>query len=179
MKSKNVPELSGTTGIKGMAKDEKSTTPPSMIDAPKALVPIMQAFLVESPKLAKSMVLEAARAIYGKKSIFGKEVPISRSELDGIVSLIRSIKPKDSLESLFAAQIIVGHMLGMRKLSENCADDQRLGLNLLRFSNEAMQMLIKKQAGATQNIVVNYSYTGQGNALMQTVLPNVGNECRS
>jgi hypothetical protein len=174
MKSKNVPAPSGTSGIEGMAKDEKSPTPPSMIDAPKALVPIMQAFYIESPKLAKSMVLEAARAIYGKESAYGREIPISKSELDGIVSLIRSIKPKDSLESLFAAQIIVGHMLGMRKLSENCADDQRLGLNLLRFSSEAMQMLIKKQSGATQNIIVNYSYNGQGNALMQTVLPNGG-----
>lgn len=175
MKSRNAPELSGTTGTEGMAKDEKSPTPPPMIDAPKALVPIMQAFLVDSPKLAKSMVFEAARAIYGKETTFGREIPISKSELDGIVSLIRSIKPRDSLESLFAAQIVVGHMIGMRKLSENCSDDQKIGLNLLRFSSEAMQMLIKKQTGATQNIVVNYSYNGEGNALIQTVLPRVGN----
>lgn len=80
----------------------------------------------------------------------------------------------DSLETLFASQIVVGHLLGMKKLSEGCPDDQRIGLNLLRFSSEAMQMLIKKQTGATQNIVVNYSYNGQGNALMQTVLPKGG-----
>ena len=172
MKLKNVPVLSGTTGIEGMAKDEKSSIPPPMVDAPKAIAPIMEAFHVESDKVAKALVVEAARAIYGQGDD-GRQ-SFSKAELDGVVSLIRSIKPMDSLETLFASQIVVGHFLGMKKLSEGCPDDQRIGLNLLRFSSEAMQMLIKKQTGATQNIVVNYSYNGQGNALMQTVLPKGG-----
>jgi len=172
MKSKNVPALSGTTGTEGMAKDEKSLTPLPTVEAPKALSPIMEAFHVESDKVAKALVVEAAKAIYGQDD-YGKQ-SFSKAELDGVVSLIRSIKPMDSLETLFASQIVVGHLLGMKKLSESCPDDQRIGLNLLRFSSDAMQMLIKKQTGATQNIVVNYSYNGQGNALMQTVLPNRG-----
>jgi len=36
-------------------------------------------------------------------------------------------------------------MLGMRKLSSSYLDDQRLGLKLLRFSNEAMQHLERKR----------------------------------
>ena len=83
---------------------------------------------------------------------------------------MRCISPRDSLETLFAAQIVVGHLLGMRKLAESYSDDQKLGLNLLRFSNEAMQQLEKKRSGVTQNIVVNYSHNGQANALVQTVL---------
>lgn len=72
-------------------------------------------------------------------------------------------------------RLVVGHLLDMRKLAESCPEDQNIGLNLLRFSNQAMQMLIKKQTGApTQNIVVNYSYNEQGNALMQTMLPKEG-----
>ncbi len=153
-----------------MAKDQKQEpSPVRCIEAPQALVPLMQAFHVGSDKVAKSLISEAAIAIYGKDD-FGRDRSFSKSELDGIVSLMKCIEPRDSLETLFAAQIVVGHMLGMRKLAEGCLDDQRLGLNLLRFSNEAMQQLEKKRNGATQNIVVNYNHNGQGNTLMQTVI---------
>lgn len=171
------PETLATTEPDGMAKDQKEAHPPPLLQTPKAIASIMEAFHVESDKVAKALVVEAARAIYGQDN-YGKH-SFSKAELDGVVSLIRSIKPMDSLEALFASQIVVGHLLGMKKLSESCSDDQKIGVNLLRFSSEAMQMLIKKQTGATQNIVVNYSYNGQGNALMQTVLPNVGNKCQS
>ncbi len=176
-KSRNEQERPVTTECDGMAKDQKKVDPPVLIQAPKAIAPIMEAFHVESDKVAKALIVEAARAIYGRDE-YGKQ-SFSKAELDGVVSLIRSIKPMDSLETLFASQIVIGHLLGMKKLSESCSDDQKIGLNLLRFSSEAMQMLIKKQTGATQNIVVNYSYNGQGNALMQTVLPNVENKCQS
>jgi hypothetical protein len=158
-------------GCKGMAKDQKQQLPPAhIIEAPQSLAPLMQAFHVDSDKVAKSLISDAARAIYGKGDYYGRDQVFSKSELDGIVSLMKCIRPMDSLETLFAAQIIVGHMLGMRKLAESCHDDQRLGLNLLRFSNESMQQLNKKRNGATQNIVVNYNHHGQGNTLMQTVL---------
>lgn len=156
--------------VKGMAKYKKKRTPPArIVQAPQALVPLMQAFHVDSDKVAQSLVSEAAKAIYGKGD-YGRDRIFSKSELDGIISLMKCIRPMDSMETLFAAQIIVGHMLGMRKLAEGCPDDQRLGLNLLRFSNEAMQQLEKKRSGATQNIIVNYNHNVQGNALMQTVL---------
>jgi len=162
-----------------MAKDRKrQSLPVRTIEAPQALAPLMQAFHVDSDKVASSLVSEAAMAIYGKGD-YGRDRVFSKNELDGIVSLMKCIRPMDSLETLFAAQIIVGHMLGMKKLAEGCPDVQRLGLNLLRFSNEAMQQLEKKRSGATQNIVVNYNHNGQGNALMQTVLPKVESRCQS
>jgi hypothetical protein len=61
-------------------------------------------------------------------------------------------------------------------LAESYIDDQKLGLNLLRFSNEAMQQLEKKRSGGSQNITVNYNYTGPGNALMQTIIPDKGDK---
>lgn len=153
-----------------MAKDQKTVAPPTKeIAAPQFLVPLMQAFHVDSDKVAKSLISEAARAIYGKEG-YGGSREISKSELDGVVSLMRCINPRDSLETLYAAQIVVCHMLGMRKLADTYGDDQKLGLNLLRFSNEALVQLEKKRSGATQNIVVNYNHSVQGNALMQTVL---------
>lgn len=161
-----------------MAKHRKTSPTPSNgaleIVAPKALAPLMQAFHVGSEKVAKALIKDAANAIYGIKEDgfnFHSKREISKEELDGIVSLMKSINPRDTLETLYAAQIVASHMLGMRKLSDGCPDDQKLGLKLLRFSNEAMQQLDRKRNGGTQNITVNYNYQGQGNALMQTVIP--------
>lgn len=164
-----------TIGREGMARHQKEQSPPShAIQVPRDLVPLMQAFHVDSEKAAKALISEAANAIYVTHDFMKGKKIISKSEMAGIVSLMRGICPKDTLETLYAAQIIVGHMLGMRKLSESHADDYRLGLNLLRFSNEAMQQLAKKRSGGSQNITVNYNYAGHSNALMQTVISDKG-----
>lgn len=158
-----------------MTKSQKLDTPPThQVTAPQALSPIMQAFHVDSEEAAHSLILEASKAIHGEKE---KEYDfigpgyreLSESELEGVSSLMRGIAPRDSLETLYAAQIVASHMLGMRKLSSNYAADQKLGLNLLKFCNEAMQQLEKKRNGANQNITVNHNYHGPGDALSQTV----------
>lgn len=159
-----------------MAKSQKLDTPPThQVTAPQALTPIMQAFHVDSEEAAHSLILEASKAIYGEKEkeydfIGPDNRELSEAELHGVTSLMKGINPKDSLETLYAAQIVASHMLGMRKLSSNYAADQKLGLKLLKFCNEAMQQLEKKRSGATQNITVNYNYNGTGNALSQTVI---------
>ena len=156
-----------------MAKHRKSESPPARsVQAPSSLVPIMQAFHVDSDKASKVLIQEAANTIYGK-SEFGSR-SISKDELDGLLALMKGINPRDGLETLYAAQIVACHMLGMRKLAEPYMDDQKLGLNLLRFSNEAMQQLEKKRSGGAQNITVNYNYTGPGNPLMRTMIPDKG-----
>jgi hypothetical protein len=161
-----------------MAKSEKNNPPPTthQVVAPEALAPIMQAFHVDSEEAAHSLILEASKAIYGSKKpdydfIGPKDREISKEELDGISSLMRGISPKDSLETLYAAQIVASHMLGMRKLSSSYNEDQKLGLKLLQFCNDSMQQLEKKRSGGGQNITVNHNYNGQGNTLTQTIIP--------
>lgn len=153
-----------------MAKRVKTTCPPTSITPPKALVPLMQAFHVDSDKLAKSLISQAAEAIYGTTDC-GTKVPISKDDLNSIASLMKGISPKDTVETLYAAQIVVSHILGLRKLASNFMEDQKLGLNMLRFSSESMQMLGRKRSGGTQNITVNYNYVGQDNAIMQANNP--------
>lgn len=153
---------------KGMAKDQKSSTSPAIFEAPKALAPLMQAFHVGSDKISKSLILEAVETIYGKDG-FRKDRAISPKELGDVIWLMKCIAPRDSLETLFAAQIVVGHLLGMRKLEENCFHDQKLGLSLLRFSNEAIQQLERKRNGAIQSITVNYG-CGHADDFVQTAL---------
>lgn len=144
---------------------------------PKKLESIIKAFYADSPKTAKSLIIEAAKVIYGiddesdQLFAFRKNHEITSEELEGICALMQGIKPQDMLEALFAAQIVVSHMLGLRKLAKSHKDDQYLGMKLLKFSNEAIIQLHKKRSGGLQNITVNYNYNGSENENIIPVIP--------
>jgi hypothetical protein len=150
------------------------------IAIPRKLAPLVQAFSACTKKETKALLVQAARAIYcrpeeeGLEFEFGKPSHvITKDELETIISLMNGINPKDTLEALYAAQIVASHMLGMRKLADAGLADQHLGLKLLRFSMDSMRQLERKRMGAvTQTVTVNYNYNGQGNALMQTIIPD-------
>lgn len=145
------------------------------ITIPKKLDPIVQAFFTESPKAAKKLVIQAAKAIYGsdeeKDFLDYSTKPqhaITNEDIENICVFMQGIKPNDMLEALIASQITVTHMLGMRKLATGNLADQHLGLKMLRFSTDAMQQLQKKRCGGRQNITVNYNYNGT-----QPVIPTI------
>ena len=135
------------------------------ITIPKKLQPIVNAFYAESKEVAKALILQAARAIYnldaGDEPFYiGKAKDITNDEFNGVCTLMEGLKPRDMLEALFASQIVVSHMLGMRKLALGGVEESRIGLKMLRFSNEALCKLQKKRSGGMQNITVNYNYNG-------------------
>lgn len=154
---------------------------PSMneIMIPKKLALLVKAFSVDEES-AKLLIIEASKAIFTSHDSFGfSSCSISNEELEGIIALMKGIDPKDTIEMIYGAQIITSHMLGLKLLSHGFAADQALGLKLLRFSNEAMNQLQKKRGGGTtQNITVNYNYSGQGPTLMQTVIPTKDPPCQ-
>lgn len=136
----------------------------SEITIPKKLEPIVRAFCADSRKAAKELIIQAAKAIYDSEDeddfsySFRNKPDIAPEELEGICSIIEGIKPQDTLEALFAAQIVVSHMLGLRKLSKKNKDDQRICLRMLQLSSEAISRLQKKRGGGMKNITVNYNY---------------------
>lgn len=146
---------------------------------PDKLQPFVKAFFAESEDVAKALIIQASRAIYSvddDEDSFsysrGKQ-NITDHELQVVCGLMQSLKPQDALEALFAAQIIVCHMLGMRKLAKDGSyENQRIGLNMLRFSNEAIGHLQKKRSGGMQNITVNYNYAGTAPAPIPTIIPH-------
>jgi hypothetical protein len=141
------------------------------ITIPKKLDPIVKAFFAESPSAAKKLIIQAAKAIYGaeeEKDAFDysmkRQHVITNEDLEEICAFMQGIRPSDMLEAIIAAQIVVTHMLGMRKLATGHFTDQHLGLKMLRFSADAMQQLQRKRSGAMQNITVNYNYSGKAHA---------------
>jgi hypothetical protein len=144
------------------------------ITIPKKLQPIVNAFYAESKEVAKALILQAAKAIYNLDAgddpfYIGRDKKITDDELNGVCALMEAIKPRDMLEALFAAQIVVSHMLGMRKLAQGGTEESRIGLKMLRFSNEALSHLQKKRSGGMQNITVNYNYNGMPAPLISTI----------
>lgn len=145
-----------------MAQSQKTHHPLQSLAIPKAITPIIEAFTIDSEEVAKTLLKEAAAAIYYERenmfSLDDNARPVSKNEMDGVYALMRAINPKDFIEVLHGAQIIVGHLLGMRKLAQSCRDDQNLGLKLLRLSSEALERLERKRSGH-QNINVTYHNT--------------------
>lgn len=140
-----------------MAKYRKKHLPPgTSIEAPKTLICLMQAFHVDSEQAIKALIVETEKTIYGTNNP-GMYKPISKDELDCMMSLMKGINPKDDLETLYAAQFVLSHMLGMRKLTIRYKDDQKIGLDLLKFGNEAIQNLEIKRNGAclTSKSIIN------------------------
>ena len=136
------------------------------ITIPKKLDPIVQAFFAESPKAAKKLVIQAVKAIYGSDEEYLFQFPMKRQhtitdeDIEDICAFMQGVKPNDMFEAIIAAQIIVTHMLGMRKLATGYIADQHLGMKMLRFSTDAMQQVQKKRRGGMQTITVNYNYNG-------------------
>lgn len=137
------------------------------ITIPKKLDPIVRAFFSDSPKAAKKLIIQAAKAIYGAEEerdlldySMKRQHIITNEDIEEICALMQGIKPVDVLEAIISAQIVVTHMLGMRKLASVVIEDQRLGLKMLQFSSEAMGRLQKKRSGGMQSITINHNYNG-------------------
>lgn len=142
---------------------------------PKKLAPLVKAFSADE-KSARLLIIEAAKAISGTEETMGfGNSKISEEEIEGIITLMQGLAPKDTLEMIYSAQVITSHLAGLRLLSHNHCADQALGLKLLRFSNDAMAQLQKKRTGGScQNVNITYNHAGPGPALMQTVIPREG-----
>ena len=125
--------------------------------------------------MAKALIIQAANAIYSvddeDKYCFDGKREITNDELETICALLQSFKPQDSFEALFAAQIVVSHMLGMRKIAKSAYEEQRIGLKLLRFSSEALCKLQQKRSGGMKNVTVNYNYNGKDPVHAPVIIP--------
>lgn len=152
-----------------MAQSQNLISPHQQdVAIPKAITPIVEAFMVDSEELARGLLNQAVNAIYYiKRDVYSFDddsTPITKKEIDEVFALMKAINPKDIIEALHGAQIIVGHLLGMRKLSQSSRDDQRLGIKLLRLSSDALEKLERKRSDH-KNINVTYHNTS-----MQTIL---------
>jgi hypothetical protein len=72
---------------------KKDPLPDCLIKPPKALVPLMQAFHVDSEQAKKALISEAEKIIYGTNNPRMRRL-ISKDELDCVMSLMNDINPQ-------------------------------------------------------------------------------------
>jgi hypothetical protein len=149
---------------------------------PQKLVPLVKAFSVDEQSV-RPLIHEAARALAvadPKCSLFSAfdKRPISDDDVAGVISLMRDLAPQDAIETIYAAQIVSSHLLGLRFLSNDSNADRNLGMRLLRFSNEALGQLQKKRAGGVTHQHIYITNNNQGQAMMQTAVITNGVPCQ-
>ena len=130
-----------------MTQDE---TPSHTLKIPKSLIPFFDVFSVESEESAKLLFELAIESIYPQHSLSDFE----RHDLKESFYLMRDIKPKNDFEKILYAQVIVGHLLGMQKLSQDSSKDKRLALKFLKISNGAMKRIYNTPHGTHINITI-------------------------
>jgi hypothetical protein len=109
------------------------------IAIPQQLKPLIEAFSADRES-AKRLIIEAI------KSIGTDAEEVFEGEIEQVISLMGTLKPRDLTEALIAAGIIAGHIVGLRLISHNYQEDQAMGLRALRFSNASLNQFVKKRA---------------------------------
>ena len=89
---------------------------------PPTLSLFINVFTAASKREARIMFYAAIEALYPKRT----GVKFKRNDLKIAFSLMRDMKPKIDLEKVLCAQFIVGHLIGMQKLSQGYFKDKRI-----------------------------------------------------
>jgi hypothetical protein len=107
---------------------------------------LVEAINCDNQETARLLVRRALNVVYdNKKSQWSfddkADVEVNSSEFDAVVALIRSVKPKDSVEAILAAQFVALHLQGMNALANDCGATKGHGMMMVRLSHQALEVL--------------------------------------
>lgn len=122
------------------------------ISASNSIALLAEAFNCKSNDAAKLLISRAMDMIYEK----GTHSAWSANDLDSVITLVRGINPKDTVEAMLAAQFVALHLQSMATLSKTYINAKGQGMMLMRLSHQALEML-QRYRGKGQTINVNYN----------------------
>ena len=107
---------------------------------------LVEAIHCENQDTARLLVRRALNVVYdNKKSSWSfddrADIEVDNSEFDAVVALIRSVKPRDSVEAILAAQFVALHLQGMNALAKDCGATKGHGMMMVRLSHQALEVL--------------------------------------
>lgn len=126
-----------------MAQAQITTIPPN-ISIPPALKLFMDGFTIQSEREAVRLFKQAVESVACNINITDKNLR------DGY-NLFRTIMPQDEIELLWCAQLVFSHLLGLHCLSLAHPRDKRIGLKLLKTSDDTVSRIYKKRNGSLLN----------------------------
>ena len=122
------------------------TNPKKDIAITNQITLLVEAINCDNQETARLLVRRALNVVYdNKKSQWSfddkADVEVNSGEFDAVVALIRSVKPKDSVEAILAAQFIALHLQGMNALANDCGANKGHGMMMVRLSHQALEVL--------------------------------------
>jgi len=114
-----------------MAKKEKEIALPTQMSL------LVNAINCKNEDVAKLLVHQAVKLIYGD------EVEPTPHDVDTVISLIRGIEPRNTIEAMLAAQIVALNLQGMTTMGSRYMTATAHGMMLLRLSHQTLDMLLK------------------------------------
>ena len=155
-----------------MGKKSKSVALPNQISL------LVEAINCDNPEAARLLVHRAMLLTHHSRKHWPPENAWTDADLDAVVALIRGIKPKDTVESILAAQFVALHLKGMETMSEDNYNIMGQAMMMVRLSHQALNML-QQYRGKTQTINVNYNVHSEGDAILNTMVNNVGDTTKN
>lgn len=145
-----------------MTKKTKGVSVPSQISL------LVEAINCDNQDAARLLVNRAMLMIYGP-SVYDP----SAKDIDAVIALIRGINPKDTVESILAAQYVALHLKAMSIIEEDNYNIIGQGMMMIRLSHQALNTL-QQYRGKSQTINVNYNVHSEGNAVLNTLVQTGG-----
>lgn len=84
---------------------------------PEKLAPLVKAFSADDQS-ARLLIMEAAKAINRAQGIHCYGCDTNSNEELEIISLMKNMAPRDTIEMVYGAQIVISHIMGLRLLRQ-------------------------------------------------------------
>jgi hypothetical protein len=140
-----------------------------VVASPAATDLLVQAINCSTEDAAVLVVEKVLDLIYPKPDYLAGRERWCQEDEEAVLDLIRSINPKDTVESLLTAQFVGLHLKGMAVMANDNYNIMGQGMMMLRLSQQALETL-QRYRGKGQVINVNYNVLNQGNAILNTVI---------
>ncbi|MFA6066444.1 MAG: hypothetical protein WC707_04680 [Candidatus Babeliaceae bacterium] len=139
------------------------------VASPNQISLLIEAMNCDNENAARLLVKRAMLLSYNSSSHWPKENAWSDDDLDAVVSLMRGIKPQDTVETILAAQFVSLHLKGIETMAQDNYNIMGQAMMMVRLSHQALNML-QQYRGKSQTINVNYNIHSDGDAILNTLI---------
>jgi hypothetical protein len=147
----------------GIPKKEDTICLPQQTDL------LLQALRCDNQDAARVLVRQAMLMMYGRPKYGARDKTWNDKDLDAVLTLIKGINPKDTVESILAAQYVSLHLKAMAIMADENNNTIGQGIMMVRLSHQALNTL-QQYRGKAQTINVNYNVHSEGNAVLNTMI---------
>lgn len=119
-------------------------------------------FNCENNDAVTLIISRAMDMVYEK----GINVAWNNKDLEGVISLISGINPRDTVEVMLATQFVALHLQAMATMPKTYINAKGQGMALMRLSHQSLDML-QRYRGKGQTINVNYNTLIQQGAMQK------------